>query len=167
MINIAPSVELLRIITSLTKMRFWELVIHGKYLIFIGAEYRKRMDANIPWFWNQMEFSTLLDGKHCNINAPPNSGSLYFNHKGVHSVVLMTLVDANYKFIYINIGSKGRDSDGGVFNDCFLSSALKNNTLNVPSAQPLPQRDVCTSTICSSSRWCFPSWTTHHEAICI
>ena len=54
-----------------------------------------------------------LDGKHVNCKCPPNSGSLYYNHKGFYSVVLMALVDADYKFIWVDIGGLGSDPDLG------------------------------------------------------
>ena len=39
-----------------------------------------------------------LNGKHIMIQAPKNSGSLFLNYKKHFSVVLQTVVDANYKF---------------------------------------------------------------------
>ena len=73
-----------------------------------------------------------LDGKHVIIQPPANSGSYFFNYKHTFSIVLMALVDAEYKFIYIDAGCNGRVSDGGVFKNCTLYSALENGTLNIP-----------------------------------
>ena len=70
--------------------------------------------------------------------CPKNSGSHYFNYKGFFSVVLMGLVDTDYKFIYMDIGCNGRISDGGVFCNGQLSKALEKNTLDIPSAEILP-----------------------------
>ena len=50
----------------------------------------------------------------------------------------MGLVDANYKFLYIDVGCNGRISDGGVFRNCHLSKALEQNSLNIPSVGELP-----------------------------
>ena len=78
-----------------------------------------------------------LDGKHVCINA---QGAEFYNYKGTKSIVLLALVDANYNFIYINVGTNGRVSDGGVYWNSDLSGAIELNTLNIPEDKPLPGR---------------------------
>nr|CAI5863552.1 unnamed protein product [Callosobruchus analis] len=102
----------------------------------VSNEYEKK--------WQYPHCLGALDGKHIIIKAPPKSGSHFFNYKGHHSVVLMALVDADYKFIYIDFGCNGRISDGGVFGNCTLSSALESNTLNIPEPRPLKGRKKLT-----------------------
>lgn len=91
--------------------------------------------------WNFPQCIGALDGKHIVVQAPSNSGSYFFNYKGSHSIVLMALVGADYKFLYIDVGCNGRVSDGGVFNNCSLSSALEENRLGIPSARTLRGRN--------------------------
>ena len=48
------------------------------------------------------------------------------------SIILSALVDANYKFIYVDVGSNGKISDGGVFRNSSLAAALDENFLGLP-----------------------------------
>ena len=79
-----------------------------------------------------------MDGKHILIQPPANTGSYYFNYKQRFSIVLLAIVDANYNFIYIDVGCNGRISDGGVFKNSNLSCALEENKLNMPKTDLLP-----------------------------
>ena len=72
------------------------------------------------------------------IQPPPNSGSFFFNYKHHFSVVLLALVDADYKFIYIDISCNGGVSDGCVLRNSSLSTVLKENTLNIAAPSVLP-----------------------------
>ncbi len=38
-------------------------------------------------------------GNMLSFDVPKNGGLLYYNYKGFHSIVLLGLVDADYKFI--------------------------------------------------------------------
>jgi len=82
-------------------------------------------------FWNIWNFPNCtgaVDGKQVNIDAPANSGSVYFNYKKTFSVILLALVDANYNFIMTDVGSFGRSSDGGIFSHLALGKRIKNGS---------------------------------------
>ena len=66
--------------------------------------------------WNIPQAVGALDGKHIAIKKPKKSGSEYFNYKGYFSLVLLTLVHAEYKFLWVNVGSSGSLSDAQIFN---------------------------------------------------
>ena len=85
------------------------------------------MAKNCTCFQEKWNFSTCegaMDGKHVQIVPPPGSGSLYFNYKGNFSVVLLALVDANLKFLFVDVGTNGRISDGGVWGKSQLKKAI-------------------------------------------
>lgn len=82
-----------------------------------------------------------MDGKHTIIQAPINSGSEFFNYKATFSIVLFALVDANYNFLFADVGCQGRISDEGVFKNCILYKKLVKGELGIPNPQPLPGRD--------------------------
>lgn len=91
--------------------------------------------------WNYPNCLGALDGKHILIKAQSQEGSTYYNYKGGHSIVLLALVDAQYNFLYINVGVNGRMSDGGILRDSDLSQAIDKNALNFPEDRNLPSRE--------------------------
>ena len=91
--------------------------------------------------WNYPNCLGALDGKHVAINKPRDGGSFYYNYKGFHSIVLMALVDSNYKFLYVDIGAEGSASDGGTWNHCSLHRAVEDGIAGVPQAEALPNDD--------------------------
>lgn len=82
-----------------------------------------------------------IDGKHIVLQCPVGSASEYYNYKNTFSIVLLALVDSNYRFIFADIGSQGRISDGGVFRNTLLWQKLSSNDLNLPTPSPLPGSD--------------------------
>ena len=91
--------------------------------------------------WNYHNCLGALDGKHVAIKKPVGGGSMYFNYKKFHSIVLMAISSASYKFIYVNVGAEGGAGDGGTWQMCGLEGALSNNTAEVPEDKPLPHDD--------------------------
>lgn len=50
----------------------------------------------------------------------------------------MALVDGNYKFVYVDVGSEGRVADGGIWRHCSLNTAIQDGTLNIPPPKIWP-----------------------------
>ncbi|CAH1957376.1 unnamed protein product [Acanthoscelides obtectus] len=90
--------------------------------------------------WNFPFCLGALDGKHVDFEAPKSVGLFYYNYKGRNSVVLLGLVDADYKFLYGDVGVNGRVSDGGVFRESSLRKGIDRNFLNCPEDYFLSNR---------------------------
>ena len=92
----------------------------------IGERFRNR--------WNVPHAIGALDGKHIAIKKP---GSKYFNYKGYFSLVFLAVVDAEYKFLWVNVGASGLSSDTQIFNCSKLKKMTENRTLGLPPPEPL------------------------------
>lgn len=96
-------------------------------------------------YWQLWDFPNCLgsiDGKHIRIQCPPQSGSMYFNYKKFFSVVLQAVADANYKFVTIEVGAFGKQSDGGTFRASTLHDLMRTGQLGIPPDAPLPGSNI-------------------------
>ena len=91
--------------------------------------------------WNFHNTIGAIDGKHVAIRCPPNMGSFYYNYKKFHSIVLLAIVDAGYKFVYTDIGANGANSDAGIFRDSELFKSFEEGTAGHPDPEPFPVGD--------------------------
>lgn len=61
---------------------------------------------------------------------------------------MLSLVDAAYKFVYVDVGGFGRASDAGVWDKCSLNRALQEDLLRIPPPCALPYSNkVCPSVV--------------------
>ncbi|XP_074029266.1 uncharacterized protein [Leptinotarsa decemlineata] len=67
----------------------------------------KRIEHGFRTKWNFPGCVGAMDGKHINILAPDDTSD-YYNYKGAHSIILLALVDDDYCFSYVNVGTNGR-----------------------------------------------------------
>lgn len=92
--------------------------------------------------WNFPNVLGCLDGKHVRIRCPNSTGSIHYNYKDFFSIVLLALVDANNKFIAVDIGSFGREGDAGIFSKCEMGKAIRNKTFDFPQPSKIPGTDI-------------------------
>ncbi|CAN7944743.1 unnamed protein product [Ixodes pacificus] len=88
--------------------------------------------------WNYPHCLGAIDGKHINMFAPPNSGSLYYDYTRNFSLVLLAVVDADLKAIYVDVGTNGRTHDSTTFKKSTFYQRLTIDALNLPAPEPLP-----------------------------
>lgn len=92
--------------------------------------------------WNLPHCVGAIDSKHIRIKCPWHSGSMYYNYKQFFSIVLQAVADANCKFLTIEVGAYGKQSDGGIFNSSQTYFLLKSNRFNLPALKLLPDSDI-------------------------
>lgn len=126
----------------------------------LSADLWRRKAAEFEAMWQFPMCIGAIDGKHvfcqvCNASVSrislwtsciatvitlllwhfqkfPGRGSDHINYKHGHSVVLFAVADAKYKFIMVDVGAKGRESDGGVFNRLKFGELFHSRRLLIP-----------------------------------
>ena len=62
---------------------------------------------NFELLWQFPHCLGAIDGKHIKFQAPRSAGSFYYNYKKFNTFVLLAVCDAEYNFIYIDVGVNG------------------------------------------------------------
>ena len=91
--------------------------------------------------WQLPHCLGAIDGKHVALRQPNKSGSVYFNYKRFYSIVLLAVVDADYKFLWADVGGVGHQSDAQIYNSSEFKECLEEGVLNFPAPSPLPNDD--------------------------
>jgi hypothetical protein len=56
--------------------------------------------------------------------------------------VLLAVAVSNVRFVYIDVGSYGKDPDATIFRNCSLWQKLENNNLHLPKPEAVPGVDI-------------------------
>ena len=73
------------------------------------------------------------------LKKPKNSGVLYHNYKGFFSTVMLALVDRQYNFRWVDVGTVGSCSDAQIFNTYHLKREIDDNSIGFTDPAPITQ----------------------------
>lgn len=119
----------------------WD-VMSGTYLPMLSEATWAQCSRGFYDRWDFPNCCGAVDGKHIVIQCPPNAGSLFYNYKKQHSIVLMAICDADYNFLAVDIGAYGGNSDGSVFASSEFGKLLLAGKLGLPPPTVLPNSTV-------------------------
>ena len=108
----------------------------------------KKIEERFRNRWNVPHAVGALDQKHIAIKKPKKSGSEYFNYKGYFSLVLLALVDADYRLMWVNVRASGSSSDAQIFNRNKLKKRIVNERLGLPPPEPVAAGGQIYTTFC-------------------
>ncbi|KAH8009046.1 hypothetical protein HPB51_009586 [Rhipicephalus microplus] len=63
--------------------------------------------------------------------------------QGTFSIVLMAVVDSDCKYVLVDVGAEGRQSDGGIFKEPSFGRDLSKGHLDIPAVGTLPGTSTC------------------------
>ncbi|KZC07945.1 Putative nuclease HARBI1, partial [Dufourea novaeangliae] len=108
-------------------------ILEHKVMVFPSIPEHWKLIANkFQLTWQFSHCIGSIDSKHIVFRPPRKEGSYFRNYKGIKSIALFALVDADYKFIFTDIGRNGRMHDSSVLRESVLGAKLFTNSLNLP-----------------------------------
>ncbi|XP_064635780.1 uncharacterized protein LOC135492963 [Lineus longissimus] len=113
-------------------------VLGGRFVAAPSTDKWKEIASDFFRFWNFPNCVGSIDRKHVVMQAPVNAGSAFYNYEGTHSIVLMAVCDAKYKFTLFDVGAPGRNSDRGVLANSAFGKVLEHGEMNFPLQAYIP-----------------------------
>lgn len=107
----------------------------------ISEERWKEISAEFQKYANFPNCIGAIDGKHIRIVQPSDTGSLYYNFKHFFSTVLLAVCDANYCFLYVDVGAYGKSSDSTIFQESLFYKNVTEGKFNIPEPKPISNLD--------------------------
>ena len=86
--------------------------------------------------WNVPHAVEATDWKHIAVKKSKKSGSTITTTR-VFLLVLLALVNAEYRFLWVNVGSSGSSSDAQIFNRSDLREKIKDSIFGLLPSEPL------------------------------
>jgi len=91
-------------------------------------------DVKFQERWNFPNVIGCVDGMHMRNKRPTKYGSLFYNYKQFFSILLKDVIDSESRFIFIDIGAYGKQSDGGTFSASTLYHFLERCESTLPKS---------------------------------
>ena len=83
-------------------------------------------------------FLGLLMGNMLVSRSHPMLVLIFYNYKKFHSINIMAAMDANSKFIWLNIGTNGAAGDAQIWNNSDLKLGMSTDRLHFPQPEHFP-----------------------------
>ncbi|XP_068099259.1 uncharacterized protein [Hyperolius riggenbachi] len=112
--------------------------LRGQYMPFPD---RRKWEEIKEVFWNRCKFPNCcgaIDGKRIRVLTPPEGRTKLFSYKRKFSVVLTALADADYNFLYIDVGTCGSSKGFSVSRRTTFFKKMEEGTLDLPPPTPWP-----------------------------
>ncbi|XP_028982504.1 putative nuclease HARBI1 [Diachasma alloeum] len=126
-------IKTVSVIIAETMNTFW-LTLTSRHMPVPSVSDFLKISQDFQKKWKFPHCLGAIDGRHVAVKKPPNSGKLYYNFKGYHSIVLQAVVDANYRYIFIDVGGFGCQHDSTTFKASqFYKALMTKKRWSVPS----------------------------------
>ena len=99
----------------------------------------KDLEQEFRYRWNVPHAVEALDRKHVALKKPKNTCVLYHNYKRFFSIVMLGLVDGEYKFRWVDAGTAGSYSDAQSFIALRLKLKIADGSIGCPNPCPITQ----------------------------
>lgn len=109
----------------------WDKLV-SRHMPILTTDMLRETSQEFENIWNFPNCVGAIDGKHIRMKCPASSGSQFYNYKNYFSIHLQAIVDAKYKFMTVDIGAYGRQSDSNVLTNSNIFTYLEAGTFPLP-----------------------------------